>query len=310
MGIPEVTLTIQSVRSNSPDVAGTEFRVRRSPTVLGRALDCEIHLTDPSVSRLHLRFDLEKDRIAITNLSRRSLSILDGRSLEAGQRYESRYRSFPIIVGSVECHLRVSYETDEPTWLKLTGELTTEDFIHSKSTLDIPGLTSPPNDFHLGGRVVNEAPKYDARAGVETTPHRELSTEPFVRVIEGRAAAAVSVQGNWLELPRMTALAFAALARTPGVPVAEETIERASGSESMVTKHVSIIRSAIRELIEHGKLSREEMTRQILSFPGFDARELEALSLEALMRKLILSRRGFGYILHIRADDVEFSESR
>ena len=108
----------------------------------------------------------------------------------------------------------------------------------------------------------------------------------------------------------MTALAFAALARTPGVPVAEETIERASGSESMVTKHVSIIRSAIRELIEHGKLSREEMTRQILSFPGFDARELEALSLEALMRKLILSRRGFGYILHIRADDVEFSESR
>ena len=52
------------------------------------------------------------------------------------------------------------------------------------------------------------------------------------------------------------------------------------------------------------------MTRQILSFPGFDARELEALSLEALMRKLILSRRGFGYILHIRADDVEFSESR
>ena len=90
MGIPEVTLTIQSVRSNSPDVAGTEFRVRRSPTVLGRALDCEIHLTDPSVSRLHLRFDLEKDRIAITNLSRRSLSIIDGRSLEAGQRYESR----------------------------------------------------------------------------------------------------------------------------------------------------------------------------------------------------------------------------
>ena len=83
----------------------------------------------------------------------------------------------------------MSYETDEPTWLKLTGELTTEDFIHSKSTLDIPGLTSPPNDFHLGGRVVNEAPKYDARAGVETAPHRELSTEPFVRVIEGRAAA-------------------------------------------------------------------------------------------------------------------------
>lgn len=310
MGIPEVTLTIQSVRSNSTDVAGTQFKIARSPVVVGRALDCEIHLTDPSVSRLHLRIDLEADRIAITNLSRRSLSVIDGRKIEAGQRYETRYRVLPIIVGSVECCLNVSYETEEPAWVQFAAELTSENHIHNKATLDIPGLTSPPVDYDVGGRIVNDEPLSSLASGPVSVMNADIKDDPFLQVIEGRAAAAVSLRGNWLELPRMTALALAALARNPGLPVAEETIERASGSESMVTKHVSIIRSSIRELIESDKLSREDVYRQLTSFPGFELQDLEKLSLEELMRKLILSRRGFGYILHVRGDEVTFGESR
>lgn len=303
MSIPEVRLTIQSVRSNSPDKAGKSFHIERSPIVIGRALDCDVHFTDPSVSRLHLRIDLELDRMAITNLSRRSVSVVDGRMLEAGQRYETRYRAFPIIVGSVECAVDVSFETEEPAWLPFASELTRDQHLHSKETLDIPGLNSPPHAFDRDGRIVNEP-------AISPTRYQGVAPlEPFLQVIEGRAAAAVSVRGNWLELPRMTALALSALAKQAGLPVAEETIERASGSESMVTKHVSMIRSAVRELIEDGKLSREDIYRQILGFPGFTQQELEPLSLEALMRKLILSRRGFGYILHVRADEVTFGES-
>lgn len=304
MSIPEVTLRVESVRSNSPVATGTTFRIQRTPLVIGRALDCELLLTDPSVSRLHLRVDLEPDRIALTNLSRRSLTIIDGRRVEAGQRFESRYRPFAIILGTVECMLSVSYETEEPAWMQLAAELTAEELAHAKRTLDIPGLTSPPNDHGLDGRIVND-PLVDA-----DQPFEPATSDVFLSVIEGRAAAAVSVRGNWLELPRMTALALAALARQPGLPVAEETIERASGSESMVTKHVSIIRSSVRELIENGTLRKQDVIRQIAYFPGFDEAELDALSLEELMRKLILSRRGFGYILHVRPDDVSFGESR
>lgn len=302
MSIPEVTLTIQSVRSNSPDEVGRAFRMKRVPVVIGRALDCEIQLKDLSVSRLHLRVDLERDRLAITNLSRRSISVIDGCNLEAGQRFETRYRDLPIIVGSVECAITVSYETEEPAWLPFATELTAEHLPHNKQTLDIPGLTSPPNDYTHGGRIVNDP----IVAALKTpTPSAPI----FFHVVEGRAAAAVSVGGNWLEVPRMTALALSALAKSPGVPVAEETIERVSGSESMITKHVSIARTAVRTLIETQKIQREDIYRQILSFPGFERAELEALSLEALMRKFILSRRGFGYILHVRPDEVEHSSS-
>lgn len=304
MSIPEVTLRVESVRSNSPVATGTTLRIQRSPSIIGRALDCELLLSDPSVSRLHLRVDLERDRIALTNLSRRSLTIIDGRRVEAGQRFESRYRPLSLILGTVECVLGVSFETDEPTWQQLASELTAEDLGHAKRTLDIPGLTSPPNDHGLDGRIVNDVPA-DPMA-----PFAPVTSDVFLSVVEGRAAAAVSIRGNWMELPRMTALALAALAHQPGRPVSEETIERASGSESMVTKHVSIIRSAVRDLIETGALRKQDVIRQIAYYPAFDEAELDLLSLEELMRKLILSRRGFGYILHVRPDDVSFGQSR
>lgn len=300
MPLPDVTLYIESVRSNSPIPAGAAFTLARRSVVVGRAVDCDVQILDPSISRLHLRIDLEDDRIALTSLSRRSLTIVDGRRIEAGQRFETRYRPFTIILGTVELRLTVSFETDEPGWVSMLAELTREEFIHAKETLDIPGLTTPPLDFRSDTRVVTSL--------IEDDEVEEL--EPFLKVVEGRAAAAVSVRGNWLEIPRMTALAFAALARNAGQPVPEEVIEKASGSDSMVTKHVSVIRSVIRDLLAKGELSRDDITMQIASFPGFDEQELRLLSLEELMRKFVLSRRGFGYILHVRAEDVVIEEGR
>lgn len=301
MAVPDVTLHIESVRSNSPIAAGVTFAITRRTSIVGRAVDCEVQVLDPSISRLHLRIDLEEDRIALTSLSRRSLTIIDGRRIEAGQRFETRYRPLSIILGTVEFNLTVSFETDEPGWIDFASELTREEYLHAKETLDIPGLTTPPLDYRSDTRVV-------------TTTHWEEDApedqEPFLKVVEGRAAAAVSVRGNWLELPRMTALALAALAHSAGRPVPEEVIEKASGSDSMVTKHISVIRSVIRDLIERGELSRDDITSQITSFPGFVEDDLRLLSLEELMRKFVLSRRGFGYILHVRAEDVVIEEGK
>lgn len=303
MAIPEVTIRVKSVRTGSPLEVGSLLTVEKSPAVIGRATDCDIQLLDPTVSRLHVRIDLERDRIALTSLSRRSITVVDGRRLEAGQRFESRYRPISLIFGTVECELEVSFETEEPAWKSIAAELTADGAIINDRTLDIPGLNAPANDA-FDGRVVNE--ETNRPRNTEPSP----PAQPFMHVIDGRAAAAVSVRGKWLELPRMTALALSALCKQPGLPVAEEIIERASGSESMVTKHVSMIRSAIRELIESGDLEVDEIYRQLDGFPGFSREELEALSLEELMRKFILSRRGFGYILHVRAEEVLIEESR
>lgn len=304
MRIPEVTIIVKSVRTGSPLEVGTELRIEKSPAVIGRATDCDIQLLDPTVSRLHLRVDLERDRIALTSLSRRSITVVDGRRLEAGQRFESRYRPISLIFGTVECALEVSFETEEPAWKSIAAELTADGAILNERTLDIPGLNAPSHDDDFDGRVVN-----DETGGPAATPPA-TPAQPFMHVIDGRAAAAVSVRGTWLELPRMTALALSALCKQPGLPIAEEIIERASGSESMVTKHVSMIRSAVRELIEAGDLDVEDIYHQLVAFPAFEREDLEALSLEELMRKFILSRRGFGYILHVRADDVLIEESR
>lgn len=301
MAVPDVTLHIESVRSNSPILAGVAHTLSRRTAVVGRAVDCDVQVLDPSISRLHLRIDREEDRIALTSLSRRSLTIIDGRRIEAGQRFETRYRPLSIILGTVEFRLDVSFETDEPGWVDFAAELTREEYLHAKETLDIPGLTTPPLEYRSDTRVVSTEVIVD-------DPLDEQ--EPFLKVVEGRAAAAVSMRGNWLELPRMTALALASLAHSAGRPVPEEVIERASGSDSMVTKHISVIRSVIRERIERGEISRDEITAQITSFPGFVEEDLRLLSLEELMRKFVLSRRGFGYILHVRPDDVVIEEGK
>ena len=304
MTIPEVTLEVRSVRSNSPDPVGQRFSIQRSPSVVGRAADCEVVLKDPTVSRLHLRIDLESDRICLTSLSRRSQTVVDGRRLDAGARFESRYRPLSIIVGTVECSLDVSFETPELGYSQLASELTDVPTSEER-TLDVPGLNAPPRSgttgrLDVGPRLAPAATPAPAQGQLADSP----AGPPFFHVIEGRASAAVSLRGKWLELPRMTALALSALCRSPGVPVAEEIIERASGSESMVTKHISIIRSAIRDLIERGDLQSSEILRQIGHYPGHNLDELSELSVEELMRKFISSRRGFGYILHVRADEV------
>jgi hypothetical protein len=228
--------------------------------------------------------------LSITNLSQKSPTIVDGSTLGPGERFESSYRNFRIILGTVQLKLECDEEfiNEDPDF---SEEMTLDtDVALVNETLDLPEIRS----------VAAAKGRKDAR---DEGP-------AFIQVVESRAACTISIRGQWLDLPRMTGLALGCLCKNAGVPVAEEVIERAADSESMVTKHVSLARSAIREMIERGSLDVEEIYRQMRAFPDFRDEDIEAWDLNTLMRKFIASRRGFGYILYTRPEDVLVKESR
>lgn len=61
--------------------AGEVFTVDRSHAVLGRGAEADIRIVDPSLSRMHARFDRDGDTLAITDLESRNGSFVDGQRL-------------------------------------------------------------------------------------------------------------------------------------------------------------------------------------------------------------------------------------
>lgn len=288
--LPEVTLTVHRIRDDSLDEEGRQLELDKNPCIAGRSLDCDIVFKDRTVSRIHIRIDRSPDRISITNLSQKSPTIVDGSTLSPGERFESSYRNFRMILGTVQLKLECDEEFINQN-SDFSEEMTLDtDIALVNQTLDLPQI-----------RSITAA--RDRKESRDNKP-------PFLQVVQSRAACTISVRGQWLDLPRMTGLALACLCANAGVPVSEEVIERAADSESMVTKHVSLARSAIREMIERGSLEVTDIYEQMRAFPDFKDEDIETWDLNTLMRKFIASRRGFGYILYARPEDILIKESR
>jgi hypothetical protein len=288
--IPDVTLTVHRIRNDSLETEGRTVELPKNPCIAGRSTDCDVVFKDRTVSRIHIRIDRSPERLSITNLSQKSPTIVDGSTLSPGERFESSYRNFRVILGTVQLKLECDEEfiNEDPDF---SEEMTLDtDIALVNETLDLPEIRSV--------------------AAAQDRKHARDEGPAFIQVVESRAACTISIRGQWLDLPRMTGLALGCLCKNAGVPVAEEVIERAADSESMVTKHVSLARSAIREMIERGSLDVEEIYRQMRAFPDFRDEDIEAWDLNTLMRKFIASRRGFGYILYTRPEDVLVKESR
>jgi pSer/pThr/pTyr-binding forkhead associated (FHA) protein len=59
--------------------AGREIAIPASGAVFGRASDCEITLGEPTISRKHCRFALEKGEWVVRDLDSHSGTIVNGR---------------------------------------------------------------------------------------------------------------------------------------------------------------------------------------------------------------------------------------
>jgi pSer/pThr/pTyr-binding forkhead associated (FHA) protein len=79
-------------------LSGLSFGVDR-PLVVGRALDCDIAMVSPHVSRQHARLDLENDQLYVEDLGSSNGTMVNGKPVTTRQElyHEDEVRFHDII---------------------------------------------------------------------------------------------------------------------------------------------------------------------------------------------------------------------
>lgn len=93
--------------AESGPLAGLSFGVTR-PLTLGRALDCDVAIVSPHVSRMHARLDLENDQLYIEDLGSANGTVINGKPLQSRQalRHEDEVRFHDIVFRVIESDSR------------------------------------------------------------------------------------------------------------------------------------------------------------------------------------------------------------
>jgi two-component system cell cycle response regulator len=78
--------------------AGEVLPLEHSHAVLGRGIEADIRIEDPSLSRMHARFDRDGDTLAVTDLESRNGTFVEGQRIHERHRLKSGEL---ITVGSV-----------------------------------------------------------------------------------------------------------------------------------------------------------------------------------------------------------------
>ncbi|WP_235898742.1 FHA domain-containing protein [Parahaliea maris] len=69
-------------------LSGLSFGVTR-PLTMGRALDCDVAVVSPHVSRMHARLDLEGDRLFIEDLGSSNGTVVNGKETQGRHRLQN-----------------------------------------------------------------------------------------------------------------------------------------------------------------------------------------------------------------------------
>lgn len=235
-----------------------------------------------------------------------------------------RGRVFPfrgrVLVGrSPEADLRV----DEPTVSRRHAELHTEGgaflevraisrgsatFVNEEplEAGEVQRLVHFPALLQVGGVLLQIAPQRRTEPWLEALavggplPGQQAARGdvPLLHISRDGDACAVRVLGRHLEIPGAAARVLWELGRNAGRVVHQWELQDAAGAEANLPQLVSVTRRALRRLVEKDVLQRTQV--EALMRRAAEGERLEALgeeSLEALMRKLILSRRRHGYVL-------------
>nr|WP_240807296.1 FHA domain-containing protein [Polyangium spumosum] len=144
---------------------------------------------------------------------------------------------------------------------------------------------------------------------LEGAPGEAAASPAFVITRDGDACV-VQFAGRYLDLQAAAARAFAALAASPSQVVHVWDIQEAVGSAGVVAPLVTAIRHAVRRLLDDGALD-EALLRGLIARSGSGERlaSLESLDRDALLRRLVLSRRGHGYVLCLPPDAVRIIDA-
>lgn len=76
MALPQPRLLVVSGKASAP-----EFQLARGTTLLGRSEDCQIRLTDPSVSRRHAQIEVDAEGVTLRDLDSSGGTLLNGEKI-------------------------------------------------------------------------------------------------------------------------------------------------------------------------------------------------------------------------------------
>jgi hypothetical protein len=146
--------------------------------------------------------------------------------------------------------------------------------------------------------------------GVMLRVHVMLGTWPVIEPMQAGAPALRLVRDGdgcslfcgerFVPIKPSSALALYALARQPGQVVHSWDLTEAMGRNYHLPQAISGARRALRGLMEHGEISPRRVLGWVAEASGGEPmQELEALDPEKLARRLVMARRGHGYILMV-----------
>ena len=268
----EITAVIVRVPDGSPLAPGRSF-VLASETLVGRAHEASVRLDDVTVSRRHAQMRLSEGLLIVEAISANNGTFINGVRVPPGT---------PVTV-----------------------------------TMTTSGL-APPEEYHSEDQVPPDGEMLLQVGGVllqvsrsqPTRPIQEPLSVPVARLIAPTGGflhlhrdgdgCTVRCTGRYLEVPAAAARVLWELARESSRVVHQWELQDAAGAEANLPQLVSQLRRAFRQVLAEGWLDRRTLERMIRSAAsGQRLENIEELDEEALMRRLILSRRNHGYILCI-----------
>ncbi len=170
-------------------------------------------------------------------------------------------------------------------------------------------LGGEPVAIAEGARIQLGGVLLEVRASAGTRPYLEpLGTrsrvEPILAARWDGGHCTIHCGGRLLELEPQPARALGALLDQPGQPVHRWDILERVGREANLDRCMSMVRRALASALAAGSLPRHVVDEGIRATSA-DEPDPAGMTDEALMRRLVGSLRGYGYVLRLPAAVVE-----
>lgn len=188
------------------------------------------------------------------------------------------------------------------------------------SAVFVDGASLAPASTWRGpspGRIQLGAVLFSVTAVAATEPYADRIepaspaslSDPLFEVVRDGDACAIRCRGRFVDLPPAACRLFDCLARQSTRVVHRWDIQETVGPGGNLPQLVTFLRQGIRSLIESEVIGLDELRDAIQVSSGAGrAESLDALGTDALLRRLVLSRRGHGYVLCLPPDRIRFVE--
>jgi hypothetical protein len=142
---------------------------------------------------------------------------------------------------------------------------------------------------------------------LDPSPGDAAPHEALFEVIQDGDAFAIRCRGRFVDLPPTACRLFARLARQSSIVVHHWDLQDAVGPGGNLAQLSTLVRRGLRDLIDAGVVEPAELRELIRASSGSGRMEdLDDNDTDALLRRLILSRRGHGYVLCMPPGSIRF----